>query len=153
MGVGFIHGVMNTDNCAISGETIDYGPCAFMDDFDPRRVFSSIDRYGRYAYAAQADVIVWNLAQFASSLVPLMPDEATAIQSFEAEINKMPAQLNRAWLARFAQKLGIAEPREDDGALIGDLLQLMHQSQADFTNSFAALTDGTAHEENPTKLL
>lgn len=147
MSVGFIHGVMNTDNCTLSGETIDYGPCAFMDAYDPRRVYSSIDRQGRYAYAAQADIIVWNMAQLASALIPLMPDEAAAIETFQAMIEDMPELLRREWLTRFSAKIGIAAPRETDAALIGRLLEMMHKGGSDFTNTFAALTDGTALDQ------
>src|SRR6056297_3735486 len=86
MSFGFIHGVMNTDNCTLSGETIDYGPCAFMDAYDPDTVFSSIDRFGRYGYAAQADIIVWNMAQLATALVPLMPDPEAAVESFTKSV-------------------------------------------------------------------
>ncbi|MFW2586780.1 protein adenylyltransferase SelO [Sagittula sp. SSi028] len=147
MGLGFIHGVMNTDNCTLSGETIDYGPCAFMDAYDPRRVFSSIDRQGRYAFAAQADIIVWNMAQLASALVPLMTDEEAAVTRFQSMIEEMPDLLRHEWLTRFAAKLGIDAPRDEDGPLIGELLSLMHKGGSDFTNTFAALTDGSARDE------
>ncbi|WP_425070526.1 protein adenylyltransferase SelO [Sagittula sp. S175] len=147
LSVGFIHGVMNTDNCTLSGETIDYGPCAFMDDYDPRRVYSSIDRFGRYAYAAQADIIVWNMAQLASALIPLETDEEAAVDAFQSEIETMPDMLRSAWLKRFAAKLGIAEPRPEDAALVGGILDLMHKGGSDFTNTFAALTDGSARDE------
>ncbi|CAN0158921.1 unnamed protein product, partial [Chrysoparadoxa australica] len=109
MAVGFIHGVMNTDNCALSGETIDYGPCAFMDSYDPDTVFSSIDRFGRYGYAAQADIIVWNMAQLATALVPLMPDTDKAVEDFTKAIHTMPGMLQQHWRQRFGQKIGLAE--------------------------------------------
>ena len=141
MGVGFIHGVMNTDNCAISGETIDYGPCAFMDAYHPDTVYSSIDRWGRYAYAAQADIIVWNMAQLATALIPLMPDAEKAIAAFQPQINAMADLIRGAWLARFAAKIGIARPRAADAALIGELLNLMQAAEADFTNTFRALAE------------
>ena len=147
MSVGFIHGVMNTDNCTLSGETIDYGPCAFLDAYDPRKVFSSIDTFGRYAYAAQADIIVWNMAQLATALIPLMPDQEAAVESFTKEVHAMPELLQAEWLGRFAAKLGISDPREDDGALIGELLQLMQAGGSDFTNTFAALSRGSARDE------
>ncbi|KAA8609080.1 hypothetical protein AL036_05025 [Salipiger aestuarii] len=143
MSLGFIHGVMNTDNCTLSGETIDYGPCAFMDAYDPQQVFSSIDRNGRYAYAAQAEIIVWNMAQLASALIPLMPDQDAAVQSFTRIVHGMADTLSRHWMSRFAAKLGIAAPRKEDAPLIGAFLKLMQSGQADFTNAFRALlTDG-----------
>lgn len=147
MAVGFIHGVMNTDNCALSGETIDYGPCAFMDSYDPDTVFSSIDRFGRYGYAAQADIIVWNMAQLATALVPLMPDTDKAIEDFTKAVHAMPDLLRAHWRLRFGQKIGLAEAGEDDLALIGDLLTLMHEDGADFTNTFRALAEGRARDQ------
>ena len=147
MAVGFIHGVMNTDNCALSGETIDYGPCAFMDSYAPDTVFSSIDRFGRYGYAAQADIIVWNMAQLATALVPLMPDTDKAIEEFTKAIHAMPDLLRALWRKRFGQKIGLADATEEDLTLIGDLLTLMHKDSADFTNTFRALADGTAKDQ------
>ena len=142
MSVGFIHGVMNTDNCAISGETIDYGPCAFMDAFHPMQVFSSIDRRGRYAYGNQPDIIVGNMAQLATALVPLMPDVDAAVVSFTEAVHAMPELVHGYWRDAFAAKLGIGMPREDDVVLIQDLLSLMAREKADFTNTFRALTEG-----------
>ena len=113
MSIGFIHGVMNTDNCTISGETIDYGPCAFMDVYHPQTVFSSIDRHGRYSYAAQADIIVWNMAQLASALVPLVPDQESAIADFTKAVHEMPDLVRARWRYHFGRKLGIAEATED----------------------------------------
>ncbi len=147
MSVGFIHGVMNTDNCAISGETIDYGPCAFMDEYHPLMVFSSIDQQGRYAYARQAEIIVWNMAQLASSLVPLMPDADAAVADFTKAVHAMPARLEALWTAALGRKLGIAEARAEDLELAARLLKLMTDQSADFTNSFAALADGTARDQ------
>ncbi|WP_116597488.1 protein adenylyltransferase SelO [Primorskyibacter marinus] len=147
MSVGFIHGVMNTDNCAISGETIDYGPCAFMDVYNPDTVFSSIDRRGRYAYANQADIIIWNIAQLATSLVPLMPDTDEAVKGFTDDVQGMAEQIRAQWLARFAAKIGIAAPRPEDATLIGELLTAMHENQADFTNTFRALVSGDARDQ------
>ncbi|SHJ21333.1 Uncharacterized conserved protein YdiU, UPF0061 family [Shimia gijangensis] len=147
MNVGFIHGVMNTDNCAISGETIDYGPCAFMDAYHPMTVFSSIDRTGRYAFASQANVIVWNLAQLASSLLPLMPDQEAAVEAFTHAVHAMPAMLNTKWNATSARKIGIAEPTDQDHQLTARLLQMMSAQGADFTNTFAALTTGDATDQ------
>ncbi|MGH1413114.1 MAG: protein adenylyltransferase SelO [Pelagimonas sp.] len=147
MSFGFIHGVMNTDNCTLSGETIDYGPCAFMDGFDAHAVFSSIDRRGRYAYSAQADIIVWNMAQLATSLVLLMPDTDAAIDQFTSQINAMPELVRSHWLTRFAAKIGISAPTPDDVALVTDLLSLMHNAQVDFTNTFRDLAKGTARDQ------
>ncbi|MEQ9693912.1 protein adenylyltransferase SelO [Shimia sp. SDUM112013] len=147
MSVGFIHGVMNTDNCAISGETIDYGPCAFMDAYHPMTVFSSIDRSGRYAYAAQADIIVWNMAQLATALVPLMPDADAAVTRFTGIIHEMPALLQDMWTGTLLRKIGIVHPQPEDDALATDLLQMMMEQGADFTNTFAALTTGTARDQ------
>ncbi|MEX1235514.1 MAG: YdiU family protein [Roseovarius sp.] len=147
MGAGFIHGVMNTDNTSISGETIDYGPCAFMDAYAPDQVYSSIDRQGRYAYSNQGHVIVWNMAQLASALVPLMPDEDVAVADFTHAVHAMPAIIEAEWLRVFGAKIGLAEPSEDDRALIEDLLALMAESGADFTNTFRALGHGTAEAQ------
>ncbi len=147
MGAGFIHGVMNTDNTSISGETIDYGPCAFMDTYHPDQVFSSIDRQGRYAYSNQAHVIVWNMAQLASALVQLMPDEDAAIAEFTELVHAMPASIEAEWLRVFGAKIGLAAPREGDRALIDDLLSIMEDGGADFTNTFRALGNGTAEAE------
>lgn len=140
MSLGFIHGVMNTDNCTLSGETIDYGPCAFMDDYDPDTVFSSIDRFGRYGYAAQADIIVWNMAQLATALVPLMPDPDAAVKRFTEQVHGMADTIRAEWTARFAAKIGITDPRDGDAQLVAELLTLMHTDHADFTNTFRALS-------------
>ena len=146
LSLGFIHGVMNTDNCTLSGETIDYGPCAFMDEFHSDRVFSSIDHAGRYAYSSQADVIVWNMAQLATALLPLMPDRDAAIKELQALIETMPNMLRSAWLNRFAAKIGISTPEPEDAKLITGLLGTMQTGQADFTNAFRGLSDGTARD-------
>lgn len=147
MGVGFIHGVMNTDNCQIAGETIDYGPCAFMDAFAADRVFSSIDRQGRYAFANQPDIVIWNMAQLATALVGLMPDQDAAIARFTQMLHAMKDRLRENWLKTFAAKIGIAQPQAEDGALVADLLDMMEQSGADFTNTFRALSKGSARDE------
>lgn len=139
MSVGFIHGVMNTDNCQIAGETIDYGPCAFMDEYHTQKVFSSIDQRGRYAYGNQPRIAVWNMAQFATALIPLMPDQDAAVEEFTEIVNSYPSDYDAAWLARFGAKLGLRDPQQDHVALIEDLLHLMQQDSADFTNVFAAL--------------
>ena len=146
MSVGFIHGVMNTDNCTISGETIDYGPCAFMDTYHPNTVFSSIDHFGRYAYANQPKIAVWNLAQLATALIQLMDDPETAVEEATAIVHAMPAQIDAAWLTLFAAKIGIGSVEETDRDLITDLLERMAQGQADFTNTFRSLASGTARD-------
>lgn len=142
MAVGFIHGVMNTDNTTLSGETIDYGPCAFMDSYHPDTVYSSIDAHGRYAYSSQPDVIVWNMAQLATALVPSMPDAEAAAESFTRIVHAMPGQIRAEWLTLFRRKIGIDSVRDGDEALIGDLLARMAENRADFTNTFRALATG-----------
>jgi len=145
MSVGFIHGVMNTDNMALSGETIDYGPCAFMDAYHPDTVFSSIDRFGRYAYRNQPDIAMWNLAQFASALVALVPGgQDERIAAATERLNRFPDLYRAAWLARFRDKLGLATAEEGDEALIVELLRLMAEAGADFTLTFRGLADDTA---------
>lgn len=138
MAHGFIHGVMNTDNVQIAGETIDYGPCVFMDSYHPDTVFSSIDRHGRYAYSNQGPITHWNMAQFATSLVQLMPDTDQAIADFTEILNGFPALFDKEWAAAFAPKLGLT-PSDDTTALAKDLLALMAEAEADFTNTFNAL--------------
>lgn len=142
MGLGFIHGVMNTDNTTISGETIDYGPCAFMDAYHPLKVFSSIDAHGRYAYARQPEVLVWNLAQLASALLPLIDaNQERAIELATKAVHRFPELYQDAWLAEFRAKLGLAMEEDDDAALIERLLSEMAKAGADFTNTFRALED------------
>jgi uncharacterized protein YdiU (UPF0061 family) len=140
MGVGFIHGVMNTDNMTISGETIDYGPCAFLDAYHPGKVFSSIDQYGRYAYANQPQIAVWNLAQLATALLPLMPDRDAAIEEFTEAVNGFADRFDAAWHRVLRAKLGLATQEEGDAALAFDLLERMAKGEADFTNTFRALS-------------
>ncbi len=147
MAVGFIHGVMNTDNTTISGETIDYGPCAFMDDYQPDKVFSSIDAHGRYSYSNQRNVIVWNMAQLATCLVLLMPDADQAVEEFTQAVHAMPDLIEAEWRAAFGPKIGIAEATEDDTALITDLLERMAENRADFTNTFRALGTTQARDQ------
>ncbi|MDG1519454.1 MAG: YdiU family protein [Yoonia sp.] len=146
MSLGFIHGVMNTDNVSIAGETIDYGPCAFMDVYHPETVFSAIDQHGRYAYQNQPRIAVWNMAQFATSLIPLMPDQDKAVEEFTAIINALPTHYDAEWLRVFAAKIGIADPVEDDRALIEDLLRIMQDGGSDFTVAFAYLNDKDAKD-------
>ncbi|MNZ63639.1 hypothetical protein D3C78_817900 [compost metagenome] len=139
--VGFIHGVMNTDNMAISGETIDYGPCAFMDTYDPTTVFSSIDHQGRYSYGNQPNIGAWNLARFAEALLPLIDDDINhAIVLAEEAISDFADQFHHNWLNGMRAKLGINTEEEQDEELVQDLLRLMQHSKADYTNTFVALT-------------
>ncbi len=145
LSVGFIHGVMNTDNMSIAGETIDYGPCAFMDAYNPGQVFSSIDHMGRYAYANQPDIALWNLAQLATALLPLIdPVEAAAIEQAEAVLAGFGPAFTAHWQARFRAKLGLTHTEDGDVALIKGLLARMATSRADFTNTFRALSEGDA---------
>jgi len=140
MRVGFIHGVMNTDNMALSGETIDYGPCAFMDVFSPDTVFSSIDHRGRYAFANQPYVAQWNLARLAESLLPLIHDERQdAIAGAEDSLNAFEPAYKDKWLAMMGTKLGLAEADKQDERLVTDLLDWMHSNGADYTNTFRDL--------------
>ena len=147
LAVGFIHGVMNTDNCSIAGETIDYGPCAFMDGFHQARVFSSIDQQGRYAYGNQPGIAVWNMAQLATSLVQLSETKQAAVEEATEIIHAMPDQIEAAWRSKFSAKIGISTAQDGDQALVEDLLALMQVSGADFTNTFRALGDGTAGDQ------
>jgi len=141
--VGFIHGVMNTDNMALSGETIDFGPCAFMDAYDPATVFSSIDRGGRYAYKNQPSIAQWNLARFAETLLPLVhPDPPQALDWASAAVFRFPERFHRHWLAQMSEKLGLFDVMAGDQELMDDLLEWMHRAKADFTNTFAGLTTG-----------
>lgn len=140
--VGFIHGVMNTDNMALSGETIDYGPCAFMDEYDPMAVFSSIDHQGRYAFGNQPLIAQWNLARFAETLLPLLHENIDqAVDVVEAALADFPEMLRRYWLRLMGHKLGLFEIQPGDDVLITNLLSLMHEYQADYTNSFRVLAD------------
>ncbi len=148
MALGFIHGVMNTDNCHVGGLTIDYGPCAFMDAYHPETVFSSIDQHGRYAYANQPQIAVWNLAQFASTLLPLMGEDVnSAIEEATAAVHEFPDLYAAAWLERFRAKIGLAEARDGDAALIETLLGRMARQGADFTRVFSGLVRGAARDE------
>ena len=147
MSVGFIHGVMNTDNMAVSGETIDYGPCAFMDAYHPRMVFSSIDQQGRYAFQEQPNVAVWNLAQLATSLLPLMDgDPEHAAGEATRVLEGFATHFSPEWLRLFRAKIGLTTQEDGDEALITGLLSRMASSQADFTATFTALTEGDARD-------
>ena len=147
MSVGFIHGVMNTDNSSIAGETIDYGPCAFMDAYHPNTVFSSIDQMGRYAYANQPDIAVWNMAQLATALIQQADDKEAMVEEATEIVHAMPELIQAAWLKRFAAKLGISKPAPEDAELIADLLNRMAEGQADFTNTFRSLGRGAEREQ------
>ncbi|MEI2805001.1 protein adenylyltransferase SelO [Albidovulum sp.] len=147
MSLGFIHGVMNTDNMAVSGETIDYGPCAFLDTYDPAKVFSSIDQFGRYAYGNQPRIALWNLAQFASCLLPLMGEEGPAIEAATEAINRFADIYQAEWLRLFRAKIGLATEAEGDAALIAGLLTRMTEGRADFTRTFRGLAEGAAAAE------
>lgn len=139
--VGFIHGVMNTDNMAISGETIDYGPCAFMDTYDPATVFSSIDTHGRYAYGNQPYIAAWNLARFAEALLPLLHhDESQAVKIAEDAISDFNELYHSNWLEGMRAKLGIFNQEQQDESLIEELLSMIKKYSADYTNTFRALT-------------
>lgn len=147
MAVGFIHGVMNTDNMAVSGETIDYGPCAFMDAYHPATVFSSIDSQGRYAYQNQPTIGVWNLSQLASALLPLInTDEAKAVEAATDVIGTFSPRFDAAWASAFRAKIGLARDHDGDDQLIRDLMDEMATQGADFTLTFRKLGDGTARE-------
>jgi len=138
--VGFIHGVMNTDNAAISGETIDYGPCAFMDAYDPRTVFSSIDHQGRYAYGNQHLLAGWNIARFAETLLPLIDtDQERAVALATDCVEGFEADFHGSWTALMRRKLGLSGEDDGDSALIADYLVLLEQDEADFTQSFRHL--------------
>ena len=140
MRVGFIHGVMNTDNMTISGETIDYGPCAFMDAYDPETVFSSIDHNGRYAYFNQPGITKWNLARFAETLLPLIDkNKDKAIKIVTEIINNFGEIYKKNWLEMMRKKLGLIEKKNNDEKLINDLLSLLHEQKADYTNTFCSL--------------
>ena len=158
MNVGFIHGVMNTDNMAISGETIDYGPCAFMEAYDPRAVFSSIDHQGRYAYANQPAIARWNLARLAETLLPLIADDPQqAVDRALTVIDAFPARYAAALLQGQRTKLGLRHAAADDDAadrqLADDWLALLHAAQVDFTLGWRRLADAAGGDEWPLRAL
>jgi protein adenylyltransferase len=154
MGIGFIHGVMNTDNMSISGETIDYGPCAFMDSYHPQTVFSSIDHMGRYAYYNQPQIAHWNLACLASTILPLIhADEAMAVEAAQAVLNGFPDRFNAAWSSELRAKIGLEKVEHSDFELAQDLLHCMAENKADFTLTFRRLNHlfrGPEHENAQT---
>ncbi|TCJ12949.1 YdiU family protein [Parasulfuritortus cantonensis] len=158
MHVGFIHGVMNTDNMGIPGETIDYGPCAFMEAYDPQAVFSSIDEWGRYAYEAQPSIARWNLARLAEALLPLIAaNEGAAVEQATEVLDGFPARYHAHWLAGLRAKLGLAGQVADgddlDTALGESWLDLLHAQQVDFTLGWRRLADAAAGDEAPLRAL
>ena len=149
MRVGFIHGVMNTDNMTISGETIDYGPCAFMDTYDPKTVFSSIDKMGRYAYCNQPAITKWNLSRFAECLIPLIDeDEDKAVKSATELIETFGEKYEKKWLNMMRKKLGLFGVENEDKFLIVDLLTWMHQKKVDYTNTFCHLMELNEYDDD-----
>jgi uncharacterized protein YdiU (UPF0061 family) len=151
MHVGFIHGVMNTDNMTISGETIDYGPCAFMEAYDPSTVFSSIDTQGRYAYGNQPLIAQWNLARLAETLLPLIDGEQPerAVASATEILQAFPARYEAHWLAGVRTKLGLTSEDEGDAALAQDWLDLLKTNGADYTLAWRRLSDAAANDNAP----
>ncbi len=148
MHVGFVHGVMNTDNMSIAGETIDFGPCAFMDAYDPATVFSSIDTFGRYAYASQPLIAQWNLARFAETLLPLLdPVPARAAELAEEAVAGFAAGFAEHWLAGMRTKLGLFSAESGDLALVRQLFDAMQRNRADFTLTFRRLCDAAVNEQ------
>ena len=147
--IGFIHGVMNTDNASIAGETIDYGPCAFMDTYDPATVFSSIDSGGRYAYGNQPRIAHWNLVRFAQALLPLLGEEDAALKSAQEAINAYPEQFETAYHAGLRAKIGFSQTRDEDLPLIGELFRHMADGRADFTLAFRRLSDCVLGDDDP----
>ena len=143
MSLGFIHGVMNTDNMTISGETIDYGPCAFMESYHPDTVYSSIDQFGRYAYGKQPEIAVWNLAQLATALIPLIDDDQErAVERATESVHRFADLYQDSWLDLFRAKLGLTGTEPGDAALAHDLLGVMEKAGVDFTLTFRGLAEG-----------
>jgi uncharacterized protein YdiU (UPF0061 family) len=148
MHVGLIHGVMNTDNTALSGETIDFGPCTFIDSYDPATTFSAIDELGRYAYGQQPTIAQWNLARFAETLLPLLdPNPERAVELANEAISAFSSRFQERWLAGMRAKLGLCSTEEGDLELTGVLLQAMRENAADFTLTFRRLCDAAADEK------
>lgn len=153
LGVGFIHGVMNTDNMSVAGETIDYGPCAFMDHYDPAMVFSSIDHGGRYRYENQLRIVQWNLARLAETLLPLLNDDQDKAVTEATEIvEAIDPQAEAFWLDVMRRKLGFHDSRPGDREIVESFLTLMQQSSADFTQTFRCLWKAIESEETPREL-
>ena len=150
MHVGFIHGVMNTDNCSISGETIDFGPCAFMDAYNPATVFSSIDRGGRYQYKNQPGIAQWNLARLAETLLPIIDENIeAAVEKANLVVVEYAAAFQEAWSAGLRRKIGLAAVEEEDAALIQSLLDIMQKDEVDWTGAFRSLGDAVRGDDTP----
>ena len=148
--VGFVHGVMNTDNMTISGQSIDFGPCAFMEEFDPATVFSSIDEGGRYAYGNQPRIALWNLARFAETLLGCIdPDEDTAVERATAVLATFAGRYEDCWRAGMHAKIGLGDRTPDDGELVDDLLALLHAQRVDWTSFFRALSSAVRGDPAP----
>ena len=140
MSIGFIHGVMNTDNTSISCETIDYGPCAFIDNYESDKVFSSIDSMGRYCYKNQPNILMWNMACFASTLVPLLEGtEEKKVDILQKEISSIPEKYKNKWLLEFSKKIGLKKIYPENEVLINRFLEILESENLDFTNSFRGL--------------
>jgi serine/tyrosine/threonine adenylyltransferase len=151
--VGFIHGVMNTDNTSISGETIDYGPCAFMDQYDPATVFSSIDEQGRYAYANQPRIALWNLTRLAECLLPLFSDDKDkAVEQAQSILGEFAEKFTTSYQAGLRQKTGLLTERDGDEALVQDLLEAMASNHADFTLAFRGLSEAALDADSDQKV-
>jgi uncharacterized protein YdiU (UPF0061 family) len=149
MGLGFIHGVMNTDNMAVSGETIDFGPCAFLDEYDPSKKFSSIDEQGRYAYRNQPAIGQWNLARLAETLLPLIDaDNDRAVELASKSVVDFAHRYNESWLQVMAAKIGISEPEEQDRPMIEDLLAILQAEAVDFTIAFRKLAHSASDDSD-----
>ena len=153
--VGFVHGVMNTDNMTISGETIDYGPCAFIDGYDPATVFSSIDRHGRYAYGNQPKIAQWNLARLAETLLDLInPDDSDdAVRQAGEVVNGFPLAYERAWLSGMRAKLGLVDEEAGDMDLATGLLAVLETQNADYTRVFRSLSVAASGDTTATRSL
>ncbi len=154
MSVGFIHGVMNTDNMSIVGDTIDYGPCAFMDNYHPGKVFSSIDQMGRYAYGNQPMIAHWNLSCLASAMLPLIDNkEEAAIKAATEKLDRFPEQYDAIWTSSFCSKIGLLDQKENDVDLIKGLLECMSENNADFSLTFRQLSKMLQEEDRNNGLL
>lgn len=153
LGVGFIHGVMNTDNMTISGESIDFGPCAFLDEYEPMKVFSSIDQQGRYAYRNQPGIGQWNIARLAECLLPLLDeDQEKAVEKANSVLKAFGEIFQREWIAVFRTKIGLSTQEAGDAELVQDLLTAMQEGRADFTLTFRRLSDLAGAEEGQAAL-
>lgn len=153
MRLGFIHGVMNTDNTSISGETIDYGPCAFMENYQANQVFSFIDKQGRYAYNQQPQIAQWNMARFAETLLPLIDNnKETSVNLATQLVHSLPGRFEKYWLERMGKKLGLQAPNTADKPLIEAFLQILERNQVDFTLAFRLLSDEVNNQDEANSL-